>query len=78
MTFKQKLMKLLGIKQKPEVAVMCGEIGAMSPYIVKARGGKHGYDWEQITINSHHFTTARAYARAAEYAEETGATLICE
>lgn len=77
MTFKQKLMKLLGIKQKPEVAVMCGDRDALSPYIVKARGGSHGYDWEQITINSHHFTTKSADARAKEYAEETGATLIC-
>lgn len=66
------------MKQPPEVAVMCAPVNALSPYIVKARGGKHGYDWEQITVNSHHFTTDRAFARAKEYAEETGATLICE
>lgn len=69
--------KLFRLKQPPEVAVMNAPVTALSPYIVKARGGKHGYDWEQITINSHHFTTKSAFARAQEYAEETGATLIC-
>lgn len=71
------LRKFFGLKQPLEVAVMCTVEGSLSPYVIKARGGEHGYDWEQITINSHHFNTDRAYARAEEYAKEIGAKLIC-
>lgn len=78
MSLRIRLMKLFGIKQKPEVGVFFGEHSAMSEYVIKARGGPHGYEWEQITINSHHNSTKFADIRAKEYAQEIGGTFVCE
>lgn len=77
MKFKHRIKKWLGIKQKPEVGVFFGDSNAMSEYVIKARGGPHGYDWEQITVNSHHNYTKTADIRAKEYAAEIGATFVC-
>lgn len=69
--------KLLRLPQPPEVMVCIAPPNAMSEYIIKARGGEHGYDWQQICINSHHNNAKLAYARAEEYAKEIKGTVKC-
>lgn len=64
------LRKLFGLKQPPQAVVVYDMWQGL--FVVKARGGPHGYDWEQIIVNGRYSHPKLALARAEEYAEEIG------
>jgi len=69
------IRKLFRLKQPPQVTTAY-DMG-QGLFVVKARGGPHGYDWEQITINGRYSRSELAHIRAKEYAKEIGAKVKC-